>query len=56
MPRKDKIAISIHPDLLKWIDRRAEEWKVSRSWLIENLLYTAMIKSGIIPNQDENKT
>lgn len=54
MKNKITISISINEDILKWISERAVEWHVSRSWLIENMLYTAMIKSGVLP--DENKS
>lgn len=46
-------SISINKEVWDWITKRAEEWHCSRSWLIENMLFHAMIKSGALP--DANK-
>lgn len=50
---KKTISISINVEVLDWLEQRCKEWHVSRSWLIENMIYTALVKSGIIP--DEHK-
>lgn len=52
---KDKVVIScsINKDVAEWIGKRANEWKVSRSWLIENLLFSAMVKSGVLPYENK---
>lgn len=54
MNLKNKVIIScsINKEIADWLTKRAEEWKVPRSWLIENLLYSAMIKSGVLPDAD----
>lgn len=52
---KDKVVIScsIPKDVAVWLDRRADEWRVSRSWLISNLLFSAMVHSGVLPDADK---
>lgn len=54
---KDKVVIScsINKDVAEWISQRAEEWRCSRSWLIENLLFSAMVASGALPDADEQR-
>ena len=57
MNLKNKVIIScsINKEVAEWLQRRAEEWKVPKSWLIENLLYSAMIKSGVLPDADKQE-
>ena len=57
MNLKNKVIIScsINKEVAEWLLRRAEEWKVPKSWLIENLLYSAMIKSGVLPDADKQE-
>lgn len=38
------ISISIPKNLIKWVDEQCKSWKVSRSWLISNLLWTSMVR------------
>lgn len=38
------ISISIPADILAWVDEQAKAWKVSRSYLIANLLGTTKIR------------
>ena len=52
---RDKITIScsINKDVAKWLRHRAKEWHCSVSWLVEQLLYASMIKSGVLPDADK---
>lgn len=38
------ISISIPRKVIEWVDEQCKSWKVSRSWLISNLLWTSMIR------------
>lgn len=54
---KDKvtISISINREIDRWLRIRSEEWRCSKSWLIENLLYASMVQSGAIPDADKQR-
>lgn len=54
---KDKIVISvsINKDIDKWLKIRSEEWRCSKSWLVENLLFAAMVRSGALPDANEQR-
>lgn len=49
---KERVTISINQQVLSWIDEKANVYGCSRSWLIEQMLYSMMIHEV---RKDENK-
>lgn len=50
------ISISIPESVDEWIDRRCKEWKCKKSWFVSQLLYSAMIRSEVLPGEHEKRS
>lgn len=53
--KKNKVivSISISPRIWDFVIKLSKEWHCSKSWIVENLIYTALIRSGVVPDEDK---